>query len=345
MYRRRHGDVRSARGYLESPKRPGKGPEPPGPRIGFGLINARIPGGQRSSACISSRITTVIQVTDGAIKGTITDLMSHSQFHCTGRVYLHVHGLIFETSICYWQDQPGSPSSGAASPPPGWGGRAARRGPGSGGRPPRRGGDPRGAAGPGGDASVWVEEAAGRREDRPRPPPSPVGLDVALSRGGSAGGCLAEVPGAVGDDLRSAAGGPGAGLGRREGRPGTVRRDRPAGTLDPRSARPRRRRRPSDRPDSPSGPGRLTVGVRGADGGPPRAGRWVSSGPATNGGTRRRDGGPTAEAFPGRTGGGVEAPPAARDLRGRGLGALSPPRREAVGIIGPSVRRPEIVAL
>ena len=36
--------------------------------------------------------------------------MSHSQFHCTGRVYLDLHGLIFETSICYWQDQPGSPS-------------------------------------------------------------------------------------------------------------------------------------------------------------------------------------------------------------------------------------------
>lgn len=171
MYRRRHGDVRSARGYLESPKRPGKGPEPPGPRIGFGLINARIPGGQRSSACISSRITTVIQVTDGAIKGTITDLMSHSQFHCTGRVYLHVHGLIFETSICYWQDQPGSPSSGAASPPPGWGGRAARRGPGSGGRPPRRGGDPRGAAGPGGDASVgWKRRRGGGRIGRGLPP-------------------------------------------------------------------------------------------------------------------------------------------------------------------------------
>lgn len=33
--------------------------------------------------------------------------MSHSQFHCTGRVYLDMHGLIFETSICYWQDQPG----------------------------------------------------------------------------------------------------------------------------------------------------------------------------------------------------------------------------------------------
>ena len=37
--------------------------------------------------------------------------MSHSQFHCTGRVYLDLHGLIFETSICYWQDQPGSPGS------------------------------------------------------------------------------------------------------------------------------------------------------------------------------------------------------------------------------------------
>lgn len=60
-------------------------------------------------ACISSRIATVIQVTERAIKGTITDLMSHSQFHCTGRVYLDLHGLIFETSICYWQDQPGSP--------------------------------------------------------------------------------------------------------------------------------------------------------------------------------------------------------------------------------------------
>lgn len=34
--------------------------------------------------------------------------MSHSQFHCTVRVYLDLHGLIFETSICYWQDQPGS---------------------------------------------------------------------------------------------------------------------------------------------------------------------------------------------------------------------------------------------
>src|SRR5437016_14548935 len=62
-------------------------------------------GGQRPSACISSRITTVIQVgEERATKGTITDLMSHSQFHCTGRAYLDMHGLIFETSICYWQE-------------------------------------------------------------------------------------------------------------------------------------------------------------------------------------------------------------------------------------------------
>ena len=33
--------------------------------------------------------------------------MSLSQFHCTVRLYLDMHGLIFETSICYWQDQPG----------------------------------------------------------------------------------------------------------------------------------------------------------------------------------------------------------------------------------------------
>ena len=109
MRRRRHEGQRSARGYLESPKRPGH-PERH-PAWVLGLINARIPGGQRSFACISSRIATVIQVTVRAIKGTITDLMSHSQFHCTGRVYLDLHGLIFETSICYWQDQPGSPQS------------------------------------------------------------------------------------------------------------------------------------------------------------------------------------------------------------------------------------------
>lgn len=30
--------------------------------------------------------------------------MSHSRFHYTGRVYLHIHGLIFEINICYLQD-------------------------------------------------------------------------------------------------------------------------------------------------------------------------------------------------------------------------------------------------
>ena len=113
MRRRRHGGQRSARGYLESPKRPGH-PERH-PAWVLGLINARIPEGQRSFACISSRIATVIQVTFRAIKGTITDLMSHSQFHCTGRVYLDLHGLIFETSICYWQDQPGSPRTAGSA--------------------------------------------------------------------------------------------------------------------------------------------------------------------------------------------------------------------------------------
>lgn len=33
--------------------------------------------------------------------------MSHSRFRRTSGLYLDMHGLIFETSICYWQDQPG----------------------------------------------------------------------------------------------------------------------------------------------------------------------------------------------------------------------------------------------
>ena len=33
--------------------------------------------------------------------------MSHSQFHCIDCLYLDMHGLIFETSVCYWQNQPG----------------------------------------------------------------------------------------------------------------------------------------------------------------------------------------------------------------------------------------------
>ena len=33
--------------------------------------------------------------------------MSHLQFHCASHAYLDMHGSIFETSIFYWQDQPG----------------------------------------------------------------------------------------------------------------------------------------------------------------------------------------------------------------------------------------------
>ena len=33
--------------------------------------------------------------------------MSHSQFHSINCLYLDMHGLIFETSVCYWQNQPG----------------------------------------------------------------------------------------------------------------------------------------------------------------------------------------------------------------------------------------------
>jgi hypothetical protein len=32
--------------------------------------------------------------------------MSHSQFRCS-ILNWHMHGLIFKTSICNWQDQPG----------------------------------------------------------------------------------------------------------------------------------------------------------------------------------------------------------------------------------------------
>ena len=44
--------------------------------------------------------------------------MSLSQFHCTSRLYLDMHGLIFETSICYWQDQPGRPPVTRGGRPP-----------------------------------------------------------------------------------------------------------------------------------------------------------------------------------------------------------------------------------
>ena len=71
--------VRSAKSYSESPRR---GLTSRG-RTGFDLIKALFHTGVCRSywlACISSRITTVIQVRKGKIQWTITDLMSHSRF-------------------------------------------------------------------------------------------------------------------------------------------------------------------------------------------------------------------------------------------------------------------------
>jgi len=61
----------------------------------------------RLQARISSRITTVIRVVF-TIEETIAVLPSHSQFRCIVDSYLHLHGLVLETSIYHWQDQPGS---------------------------------------------------------------------------------------------------------------------------------------------------------------------------------------------------------------------------------------------
>lgn len=51
----------------------------------------------------------------------ISDIMSHSQFHCIFNLYLDMHGLVFETSVHYWQGQPGNQCfliSQKKSPPP-----------------------------------------------------------------------------------------------------------------------------------------------------------------------------------------------------------------------------------
>ena len=89
--------------------------------------------------------------------------MSHSQFHCTGRVYLDLHGLIFETSICYWQDQPGSPSVPRAGP----------------GRPARASAGVR-------FAEEGRRGAGGLRGDPPARPPPPEASESA-ARGDAAG--------------------------------------------------------------------------------------------------------------------------------------------------------------
>ena len=57
-------------------------------------------------ARISSRITTGIRVV-GEYQinyNWFNEPYAVSQYKCS---YLDMHGLIFETSVCYWQNQPG----------------------------------------------------------------------------------------------------------------------------------------------------------------------------------------------------------------------------------------------
>ena len=61
----------------------------------------------RFVARISSRITTVIRIVN-TIEEIIAVLPSHSQFRHKTHLYLDLHGLVLETSIYHWQDQPGS---------------------------------------------------------------------------------------------------------------------------------------------------------------------------------------------------------------------------------------------
>ena len=70
------------------------------------LINTSLPRESGLFACISSRITTVIQVVreyNQINDNWFNEPFAVSQYKC---LYLDMHGLIFETSIWYWQDQP-----------------------------------------------------------------------------------------------------------------------------------------------------------------------------------------------------------------------------------------------
>ena len=72
----------------------------------FNLINTSLPRESGLFACISSRITTVIQVVreyNQINDNWFNEPFAVSQYKC---LYLDMHGLIFETSIWYWQDQP-----------------------------------------------------------------------------------------------------------------------------------------------------------------------------------------------------------------------------------------------
>ena len=64
--------------------------------LGFAPINALVSRDQSFSACIGSRITTGIHVDTVKIKQITADLMSRLRFHDKNRMYLDMHGLIFE---------------------------------------------------------------------------------------------------------------------------------------------------------------------------------------------------------------------------------------------------------
>lgn len=99
--------------------------------------------------------------------------MSHSQFHCTGRAYLDMHGLIFETSICYWQDQPGRSACERSLTARGRGGRGGGGG-GGGGRDgeeeEKEGEEERGRAGP---RTGKEARGLGPQDGRTQTPPYP----------------------------------------------------------------------------------------------------------------------------------------------------------------------------
>ena len=179
--------------------------------------------------------------------------MSHSQFHCTGRAYLDMHGLIFETSICYWQDQPGR------------GKRARRRGAGRAGgggwgeADPREAREPReeGGAGKGARRAGRPDRPGpARGEDaRPRDPPSG-SARVAARRRHRAGGTRGGRGGAAG---RRAAGRPALSL-LHPARPGP-HRGRPTRALGVRpSTRPRAGRGTPGGEDAATGPRRGKTG-------------------------------------------------------------------------------------
>ena len=77
------------------------------PRGNIGFISNKYNPSKKSglTACISSRITTVTHVGfDYQINFKLIQwaIRRFSVYY----LYLYMHGLIFETSICYWQDQP-----------------------------------------------------------------------------------------------------------------------------------------------------------------------------------------------------------------------------------------------